>query len=354
MPSSTSSQEKIVLSELQRRVLGNLTIPRNPVEVSRCLEDCVALKLREIPSTPGHIDDLLRGEEVTHQSGTEKLDPSWVTKLGVYDNVSKLASDAQKSKKTIPMADEQAQIYERRLVAPNRAWRTTGDLWMLSPDGLAELHAPTPDARAATPGEVQAFVDAEWSRVLREPFVPGETSLGNKVLEDEFLAWFALVADDCERTWGVRPTAPMAGGASGYSDYYEAALLNAENQKTALGAVVDPWYMALSVAAFTDVDTGTTADDGTHKPTYGGYARKSVAGTDMNTASGTSGSVTNANAIVFANWSSGSSTIIAAANTSASTVGDLRKWGDTGTSVTVDATHYPAQFAAGQYTTQTN
>lgn len=344
-----------MLTELQRRVLGNLAIPRNPVEVSRNLQGVVMLEARKIPTAPDDIDKLLRGGEVAHEHGSESIDPSWVANLGTHDDATQMVSNAQGQAdklNLIPMADEQAQILERRLSFPQLAWRRQGDVWMLTNEGLAQLKAPTPDDRPATVSEIQSFVDAEWARTLKEPYVPGETNLSNMLLLEEFEAWFQMAADDCERTWGVRPNAPMAGGASGYSDAYEIMLLDAENQKTALGAVSDPWYMALSILALTDADTPTTLEDGSHKPTYGGYARKSVAGTDMAAGAGTSGSVSNANAIVFANWTSGSSTVTDCANCSASgATGVLRKWGALGVSVTVDSTHYPAQFAVGQYTT---
>jgi hypothetical protein len=175
-------------------------------------------------------------------------------------------------------------------------------------------------------------------------FKPGKTSLANRLLEHEFAAWFKQVADDCEQRWNVRPKAPMSGGASGYSDAYEVSLIDAENQKTALGAVVDPWYMALSILAFTDADTGTTADNGSHVPTYTGYARKSVAGTDMPAATSGSGQAANTSAIIFAACTNLTSTILAFANTSALTVGTLRKWGDCASTV-VSTTQTPPQFA---------
>jgi hypothetical protein len=148
----------------------------------------------------------------------------------------------------------------------------------------------------------------------------------------------------------VRPIPPLAGGASGYSDAYEVSLIDAENQKTALGAVVDPWFMALSILAFTDADTGTTADNGSHIPTYTGYARKSVAGTDMPAATSGSGQAANTSAIIFAACTAGTSTILAFANCVASTVGVLRKWGDCASTV-VSTTQTPPQFAVGAYVT---
>jgi hypothetical protein len=143
---------------------------------------------------------------------------------------------------------------------------------------------------------------------------------------------------------------PLAGGSQ-FTDAYENMLLDAENQKTALGAVVDPWYMTLSIAAFSDIDTGTTAADGTHIPTYTGWARKSVAGTDMPAASGTGGSTANTSAIIFAACTAGTSAIIAFGNCSQlASGGTLRKFG-TCSSTTVSTTQTPPQFAIGAYTT---
>lgn len=331
------------LTKVQRRVLSNLSIPRNPFEISHCLQSLTYLG--DAPRQPDDVDNMLRNGFT---------DSKLVAKLGRFDDTTKLFNYVQNSNgklNLIPMADEQAQILERRLRAPHREWRMHGDLWMITQAGLEKLKEPVGDPTPHTPSQIQATVDHEWSRVIREQFVPGETSLGNALLFYEFNHWFKLASDECERLWGVRPRPPIAGGVSGYSDAYEVALLNAENQKTALGAVVDPWYMALSIMDFTDADTGTTADDGSHKPTYTTYARKSVAGTDMNAASGSSGSVTNSALIEFTGYVSGTDTIHACANTSALTGGTLRKWGDLNADVTIDSTHNPARFAANQYTT---
>jgi hypothetical protein len=62
-----------------------------------------------------------------------------------------------------------------------------GDLWMLTEDGLAELHRAPDDAPGPmTPSQVQAAVDAEWARTLTFPFEPGKTSLVDTLLPDEF------------------------------------------------------------------------------------------------------------------------------------------------------------------------
>lgn len=323
------------LTGVERRVLGNLSIPRNVQDLEHCLRS-------HNPATADHIHALLDG--VLARAG-------WVKKLPAAEDAVKLASVAASDKDTMELPDEKAEIYSRRMQRVDLAWRFAGDLWMLTGEGLAKLHAPPPDAPSPMmPSQVQAVIDAEWARVLRAEFIPGKTELANKLLEDEFLSWFKQVADDCEQRWNVRPRAPIAGGASGWSDAYEVSILDQENQKTAIGAVVDPWYMALSILAFTDADTGTTADNGTHIPTYTGYARKSVAGSDMPSATSGAGSAANTSAITFAACTAGTSTILAIGNTSAATVGTLRKWGDV-TSTVISTTQTPPTFAIGAYVT---
>jgi hypothetical protein len=324
-----------VLSNLERRVLGNLSIPRNPTDLEAAVRS-------HTPASREQIDALLRGDLSSH---------GWVVPLGTHDEPAKLAVAVQDNTDAMELPDEKADIYARRMTRGDLSWRMKGDLWMLSNEGLAMLHAPLPDEPPPmTPSQVQAAVDAEWARVLRTEFKPGKTQMADKLLEDEFIAWFQQVADDCERRWNVRPVAPIAGGASGWSDAYEVSILDQENQKTAIGAVVDPWYMALSILAFTDADTGTTADNGTHIPTYTGYARKSVAGSDMPAATSGAGSAANTSAITFAACTAGSSTILACGNTSASTVGTLRKWGDVASTV-ISTTQTPPTFAIGAYVT---
>jgi hypothetical protein len=330
----------LMLTALQRRILGNLSIPSNPDYLVGRVNPFVKVGGKDV--TAEHIDDVLRGK---------LTDEGWVVALGQHDDAAKLAAKVQSTKAAMELPDDKAETYARRMARPDLAWRLDGDLWMLSNYGLAQMHAVPDDAPPPmTPSQVQAAVDAEWARVHRAEFKPGKTSLSNALLEDEFLHWFEAVADDCEGRWNVRPRAPMAGGASGWTDAYEVSLIDAENQKTALGAVVDPWYMALSILAFTDADTGTTADNGSHIPTYTGWARKSVAGTDMPAATSGAGSSANTSAIIFAACTAGTSTILAAGNCSALTVGTLRKWFDVASTV-ISTTQTPPQFAVGAYTT---
>jgi hypothetical protein len=326
------------LSELHRRTLANLSIPRHPDELATHVNPYAE-------ASASDLDALLRGEL------SEK---GFVTNLGQHTDPAKLASAVQAHPDAMELPDEKAEIYSRRLAQPRFQWRLKGDLWMLTNEGLAELHAPTPVNRdPLTPSEIQQVVNSEWERTHKGEYVPGETRIAHLLLEHEFTTWFQQVADECERVWNVRPTAPIAGGSSGWTDAYEVSIIDQENQKTAIGAVVDPWYMCLSILAFTDADTGTTADDGSHKPTYTGYARKSVAGSDMPAASSGAGSSANTSAIVFAACTNLTSTIVAFGNCVASTVGVLRKWGDCASTV-VSITQTPPQFAVGAYTTSAN
>lgn len=333
------------LSALDRRTIGQLGQPRNVEHLTHELRVDNYTKTRPEDEVFAHLQDL--------------ADRGLVVNLGEFSNSSDAALAAVDHKSSFDFTDESAQIFEKRLDQDRHLWRLNGDLWVVSGEGVEALKAPDEnEAPPLTPSQVQAIIEQEWQRTLQlnadaynsnygGADKPDGPSLHNALLEEEFLAWAKLVADECEKTWGKRPVLPLAGGA-GYTDAYESSLIDAENQKTALGAVVDPWYMALTILAFTDTDTGTTADDGSHKPTYTGYARKSVAGTDMNAAS--SGSAANANAIIFAACTAGSSTVLGFGNCSASTLGTLRKYG-TCSSTSVSTTQTPAQFAAGQYTT---
>jgi hypothetical protein len=328
------------LTELQRRTLANLSIPRNA--------DDLATHLRPHATTPSaDVDHLLRNGLSEH---------GWVVNLGQHANPATLAARVQRHKLAMDLPDEKAAIYSRRMLRPDLAWRMDGDLWMLTEEGLAQLHAVPDDAPPPlAPSAVQAAIDWEWARTYKdeqEHLADPDSGvmLGGAFAHPEhFAAWAVEVADDCEQRWNVRPMLPMAGGASGYSDVQENLFLDAENQKTTY-TVAAPWFMALSILAFTDSDTGTIADDGTHKPTYTGYARASVAAADMPAASGTGGSVSNTTAITFAACTASTSTILAFANCSALTVGTLRKWGDCASTV-ISTTQTPATFAIGAYTT---
>jgi hypothetical protein len=172
------------------------------------------------------------------------------------------------------------------------------------------------------------------------------------MLPEEYAAWLKATLDGVRAREGEKAAnalakkAPMAGGA-GWTDAYENIIVDAENQKATVTAAA-PWYQALSILAFSDADTGTIADDGTHKPTYTGYGRISVAAADM--GSSAAGSAANANALIGAACTAGSSVIVAFGNCSAATLGTLRKYG-TCASTTVSTTQTPPQFAVAAYTT---
>lgn len=336
-----------LLNNTDRRVLAQLSIPQSVAHVEHLLRTDP-----NSPSLPG--DDVQKRLEDAKEQG-------WVAKISENRDPAKVA--AHLPKRARQMEDEQAAIYERRLSNPRHAWRMEGDLWVITDDGVNALRDPGEDEPPPmTPSEVENAIRAEHARIVSGVKVEGsieepgfklkglgdDQPLGANLLEEEFMIWAGQVADDCERRWNVRPKLPVSGGA-GWSDVVEARILDWENQKTAMPALVAPWFMALSILAFGDTDTPTTANDGSHIPTYTGYARKSVAAADMNAASG--GSAANANAIIFAACTAGSSAIVAFANCEASgTTGDLRKYG-TCTSTTVSTTQTPAQFAAGAYTT---
>lgn len=332
-------------SDLDRRTIANLAIPRHVDDLTQTLREDPHTSTRSDTDINEHLLDLeARG---------------LVVKLGDshgYDS-AKLASSAQGNKRTIDMADEQCQIMERRWAAPHLNWRLPGDHWMLSVDGLEQIKAPVEnEPPAMDEARLAGIIRGEWQRT-RKGVKRGEAAdkegLSGSLTEDEFTDWLKTVQTEWKDRTGRKdlPAAlrgPLAGGSQ-FSDAYEIILLDAENQKASITAAA-PWYMALSILAFNDADTGTTADDGSHIPTYTGYARKSVAAADMNAGAGTSGSVTNANAIIFAACTAGSSTIVAFAHCSAATTGTLRKFG-TCSSTTVSTTQTPPQFAAGAYTT---
>lgn len=332
---------KFVITDDERRLLANLSIPRNVSDLTH-----------ELRIDPG---SQTRSEEVVSEELLEAQKQGWVVKLGEFADPVKSARAVEKNKNALKMPDEQAKIYSERMSSPIRAWRMDGDLWILTNDGLEALKAPAVDSPAMTPSQVQTVIDQEWNRTLKgvtaqDYDYDAHGTLTNQLLEEEFTEWANTVADETERVWNQRPRLPMAGGA-GWTDTYENYILDHENQKTSLATndtITGTWYMALVIVALTDTDTGTTAGDGTRGPTYTGYARKSVAAADM--AAAAAGSSSNSNAIIFAACTSGSSAIVGFGNCAASTAGLLKKYG-TCTSTTVSTTQTPAQFAAGAYTT---
>lgn len=346
-----------LISDLDRRTVANLSIPTNVEKLTHDLRIDRHTKTRSEGDVYKHLERL-------EEMGLAK-------RLGEHDDLVKLAGGLPDDVRQMP--DDQAEIFSRRLARPEHVWRTTGNLWVVTNDGVDRLHQPNDldlETAAMMPSEMQAMVWSEWSRTLRDDPERDEDgcvvqSLTGALLHEEFHNWFLLVSTECRRIWNVDlelpgslrdspedpPSELRLGGGAGYTDTYENSLIDAENQKTALGVVVDPWFMALTILAFTDTDTGTTADDGSHKPTYTGYARKSVAGTDMATAS--SGSSSNSNAITFAACTAGSSTVVGFGNCSTVTTGLLRKYG-TCASTSISTTATPASFAAGLYSTSTD
>lgn len=336
---------------LERRVLSHLSIPRNVEDLSGMLR------------TDAGVTELLPEADVY-----EKLQDleahGWVLNLGEHHDMAKLAAKVEGTKaKTMP--DEKAEIFSRRLKKGELRWRVKGDVWMFTDAGHQASYDATHQETPAplTLEGLKGAIEQEYARVQHDAPLEGSihderggyldpewaVALGPHLLSEEFDFWLGLVtkglsAEDKKYvTSGLRP--PMKGGSQ-FSDYYEAIQLDAENQKGTITAAA-PWYMALvETTAITDADTGSTLDE----PEYTGYARKSVAAADMNAASGSSGSVSNANAIIFAACTSGTDTAIGFANCVASTVGNIRKYG-TCSSTVISTTQTPAQFAAGAYTT---
>jgi hypothetical protein len=336
-----------MLSDLDRRTIGNLAIPRNVPDLTQVL--------REDPNTNTRPD----GEVADHLAGLAQR--GLVVKLGGFEDAVKAAGAAEKNTHARSMQEDEAAIYARRLNHPRFRWRMDGDLWVITDDGIAEMHAPTVAARTLTPMETQAVVDAEWARTLKGVTTKnyneakhGEALKGG-VLEDHFLVWYKDVADECERVWNVRPRAPLAGGGS-WSDTYENFILDLENQKTSLATndpITAPWFMALQILALTDASTPTTANDGTHKPTYTGYLPVGVPAASMLAATG--GSSNDTTAITFAACTGGTDNILGFANcisiTGSTVTGAyIRKWGSCA-STTISATQTPATFAIGAYVT---
>lgn len=354
MDSQLGSTVEQPLTDIERRFIGNFGQPRS--------FDHVQHELRIDPHTTVNVD----GEAVSFSAHPDDmsllfqtaLDKGWIVDLGEFDNPGKLASAAQKNKDAMETwSDEQAQILEARLLVPERQWRMSGTQYIISNAGIDKLKEPTGPVAVLSPSAVQAMVDAEWQRVVHDPDnMPPAPESG--LMLGQWYEWFNEVNDEIKRVWNVELTDPADGGpgslppvagGAGWTDVYENRILDHENQKTALPALVAPWFMALTILAFTDTDTPTTSQDGSHKPTYTGYADKSVAAADMNAAS--AGSAANANAITFAACTAGSSAILGFGNKETNgTTGDLRKYG-TCTSTTVSTTQTPATFAAGTYTT---
>lgn len=345
-----------VLTDLERRVVGNLSIPRNVTDIAHELRTdphAPTLPERDVPAL---LADLAAA--------------GLVVNLGATDDVAKLAASLEAHPAARPMPDEKADIWSKRLKIPGRDWRAAGDLWIFTDAGFDKLHEPVFNPAPLSVPEVEALLSAHASRVVQAPFEGSihdadggrllqdtplaagerdESVRGERVatlLPEEYAQWAKRVSDECEQRTGRRPQQPLAGGA-GYADATETLIIDAENGKTAGYAVTTPWFMALTTVAVTDADTGSTITEATGAT---GYARKSVAAADMNSAASPGGSASNANAIVFAAITAGSATVIGFAKCIASTVGVLQKYG-TCSSTVISSTQTPPQFSVGAFTT---
>lgn len=333
-----ADEDGAAFTDVDRRTIANLSIPRNVQDLAHVLWRDPHMVNRD----PSAVHEHLLGLE----------ERGLVTNLGTHSKMGKLAHLVERHPTAWTMPDEKAAIFARRLASPYHEWRVQGDVWMLTYQGLETIQAAPVNAPGPlTPSQLEAIIAMEYGRILPD-HKPG-MSVAPFLLVSEYQAWLEAVLAECSRCWSSLPEIPshqrllpVGGGASGWSDAYEVSILDQENQKTAIGAVVDPWFMALATVAITDADTGST----TTAPTYTGYARKSVAGTDMAAATSGAGSAANTSAITFAACTAGTSAVIAFANTSATTAGTLRKWGDCA-STTISTTQTPAQFAIGAYVT---
>lgn len=347
-----------VLTDYERRVIGNLSIPRNVPDLFRVLRDDPNVD----PGSPENIAETL----------AELAEVGWVTNLGdgQAQSTGELASKVDKSKVAYSMPDEKAQIFERRLAADHHAWRMVGDVWALTNDGFDKIHEPVGGTRTFSKTEIEKMIadharlvvpsevfegsihDKQGGKLTRDIHLAKGKMVENTpvatLLPEEYEAWRKAVTEEFEERTGEKLQQPMMGGTNqGYSDAWEILALDAENGKATGFQITAPWYMALTTLAVTDADTGSTLTEATGAT---GYARKSVAAADMNAGSGASGSVTNANAIVFAAITAGTATVIGAAKCIAATVGVMQKMLIVPSTV-ISSTQTPPQFAAGAFAT---
>lgn len=322
-----------VLTDRERRLVGNLSIPRNVEDLTH--------QLRTDPYT-----DTLPEKEV-HDALQELMRAGLVVNLGdgLERSPGELAAAVDSHRTAVSMPDEKAKLFEARLLIPSRTWRLKGDVYHFTDEALALLTAPGPNEPAPLAhSAVERLIHEEAQRIYGgDPEkLRADSSVSGKLLETEFVEWASAVAKEAEERTGLKVRMPMAGGA-GYNDATELLVLAAENGGTAYQEP-NPWFMALCTVAVTDADTGSTITEAD----YTGYARKSVALADMNAPA--AGSSSNANAIIFAGATGGTSTVINGCKCAAATVGRAIKHFSVA-STTVSATQTPAQFAAGAFST---
>lgn len=334
-----------VLTNLERRAVGNLSIPRN-------LPD-LALQLRQDAHAPDITDADL------HALLGDLEAAGLVVNLGEHEDLVKLTGHVERKSDLVTMPDEKARTYTERLATPSRGWRARGDLWHFTTEALAMLTAPDPDARVLTTAELEALIMAEFRRVAFVPLdgsifdleaEPGDgagggrlredTPLANALLEEEWSHWATIVSEAHRERTGETPRWPIAGGA-GYGDATELLVLAADTGGTAYGET-SPTFGALTTVAITDADTGSTIT----RATYTGYADKSIANSDFNAPS--AGAHTNLNVITWAGATAGTSTVIGVGRVTTSGGGRLIRYG-TCASTVVSATNTPASIAAAAY-----
>jgi hypothetical protein len=328
-----------VLTDKERRLVGNLSIPRNVADLTH--------QLRVDP----HVDTEDLSEQSVHDQLVELAEHGLVVNLGDGRDLSsgELAAKVDGHKKAVSMPDEKAKIFEARLTVPHRRWRLSGDVWHFTDDALEMLVSGAVDAPAPLPlDQLERVIREEQKRIFdgdRSKLDDNNgPSIGQKLLQDEFSRWAKDVAKAHKDRTGEKVNLPMAGGMPGYSDAWENLGIDAENGKGTGFQITAPWYMALTTVAVTDADTGSTITEAN----YTGYARKSVAAADMGASA--AGSAANSAVIQFAACTAGTSTVIGFAKCIAATVGVMQKYG-TCASTTVSTTQTPAQFAIGAFTT---
>lgn len=365
----------LALTDLERRTIAHLGQPRNVTELaSELRRDAytrfgageVERTAAALQLTAGQVHGVhaLETEQEMHAFLEELAAAGLVVNLGEHSDASKAAGAHRKG--ALRMPDEQARIFEARLAAPHRAWRLAGDLWMLSEAGLEMLHAPPPGVSGAMAerAAIERMLAEHASAVLADVEIEGSifderggelrgdaekialcrAELGQvaTLLPEEYRAW----ADQVVAAWQAQHPdepalrLPVAGGA-GYGDATEDLIQAADAGGTAYGETA-PTFYALTTVAVTDTMTGSTITEAN----YTGYARKSTSAADLGTS--TAGSRTNANAIVWAGATAGTSTVIghARCTTSGTGTGRVVRYG-TCASTVVSATQTPPQFAVG-------
>jgi hypothetical protein len=332
-----------VLSAVERRIVGNLSIPRN------------RLDLEHVLAGDPVVGRIIGAGDLDVDAALEDLETAGlVTRLGQHENLAKLAAGLERRKGARAMPDEKAIIYIERLAAPRRAWRAQGDLYIYTDQAHELLTGPAPgiEDTPLTTAELELAIAQEAQRVRRDLALADDgwlaaakdagdvdlerVELANALLPEEFRAWQEQVIAAHEERTGERAR-PVAEGGS-YGDATELLILAAETGGTAYGET-SPTYGALTTVAVTDADTGSTLTEAT----YTGYVRKSIANADYNAAGNPH---TNANAITWQGATAGTSTCIGFARCTASTAGRLIRRAAI-TSVVVSATNTPASIAAG-------